>query len=297
MLKKVIYTCITGNYDTLGEPKEISKDFDYICFTDNLENCTNDGSVWQLRPLPPETEGLSNVKKQRYVKVCAHKVLPEYDISVWVDGNIVLKNDLNSFIDTLDFGVSDVFVPQHPQRNCTYKEAVAIIQLKKADKAVVDRQVEEYRKEGFPKDCGMLQSCILVRKHNAHDCVKLMENWWFEIKEKCHRDQLSFNYVAWKNQDIPVVYIPKTIFNSVWFKHVATHTKKRNLNIKKRSLNTNKHSLNAKKPLRIEENKVWICVPNEKQQIPSRFAIPRKNHPIRPSFIVHKKAVRSKRLW
>lgn len=26
-----------------------------------------------------------------------------------------------------------------------------------------------------------------------------MENWWEEIKYNSKRDQLSFNYVAWKN--------------------------------------------------------------------------------------------------
>ena len=37
--------------------------------------------------MPQELDGLSNVKKQRMVKICPHKWLREYDFSVWVDGS------------------------------------------------------------------------------------------------------------------------------------------------------------------------------------------------------------------
>ena len=37
--------------------------------------------------MPQELDGLSNVKKQRMVKICPHKWLREYDLSVWVDGS------------------------------------------------------------------------------------------------------------------------------------------------------------------------------------------------------------------
>jgi hypothetical protein len=32
---KVVYTCITGDYDTLIEPRYVTEGFDYVCFTDN----------------------------------------------------------------------------------------------------------------------------------------------------------------------------------------------------------------------------------------------------------------------
>ena len=94
--KKVVYTCITNDYDILNEPKYISLGFDYICFTDNSSLKSD---VWQIRPLPKETEGLSEVKKQRFIKINPHLYLKEYDISIWVDGNVELKGDLNELID------------------------------------------------------------------------------------------------------------------------------------------------------------------------------------------------------
>ena len=44
--------------------------------------------IWKLLPIPDELKHLNNVKKQRIVKICPHRYLKDYDISIWVDGNI-----------------------------------------------------------------------------------------------------------------------------------------------------------------------------------------------------------------
>ena len=220
--KKVVYTCITGGYDRIIEPKFITDGFDYVCFTDNMDL---ESDVWEIRPLPKETENLSQVKKQRYVKINTHKVLSEYDLSIWVDGNVELKDDLNEFIkDTLVDDCS-IYVPKHPVRKCIYAEAKVVISMKKDTKENVNKQIERYSSEGFPKDYGLLQSNIILRRHNNGDCIRLMEAWFNELKDGSHRDQLSFNYVAWKNQDINFMYMDKGICYSKWFNWRAGHTK------------------------------------------------------------------------
>lgn len=49
---KVIYTCLTGNYDNLINHYYINPDWDYICFTDN-ENLlkSSENGIWQIRKL------------------------------------------------------------------------------------------------------------------------------------------------------------------------------------------------------------------------------------------------------
>ena len=212
--KKVIYTCITGGYDSIIEPQQISDGFDYVCFTDDKSMKSN---IWDIRPLPKETEGLSQVKKQRYVKINPHLLLNEYDISIWVDGNVTIKSDLNKFVSENVVDNCSVYVPKHPQRNCIYAEEKAVLKMGK-DK--IDRtrpQIDRYRKEGFPENYGLLQSNILLRKHNEQDCIKLMEEWFNELKNGSHRDQLSFNYAAWKHQDVKIVYLDKNIYKSNYF--------------------------------------------------------------------------------
>ena len=212
--KKVVYTCITGDYDSLIELQYISEGFDYICFTDNM---SLKSETWEIRPLPKETEELSQVKKQRYVKINPHKLLKEYDLSIWVDGCVTLKSDLNELLDETLKEDCSIYVPKHPSRNCIYAESIAVVKMKKDKKENVDPQIERYKQEEFPKNYGLLQSNILIRKHNNEDCIKLMEEWFNEVKNGSHRDQLSFNYVSWKNKDIKISYLDKDICKSKWF--------------------------------------------------------------------------------
>lgn len=236
--KKVIYTCITGGYDKIIEPKYVNYDFDYICFTDNPKMASD---VWEIRPLPKETDGLSQVKKQRYVKINPHKCLSEYDLSIWVDGNIELNGDLNKFLDNTLKDDCAIYIPKHPQRDCIYNEAEAVLSMKKDTIGNVIPQIDEYEKEGFPRNYGLVQSNIIVRKHNDKDCIKLMECWFDELKNKSHRDQLSFNYVCWKNQDINVEYLDKYIYKSKWFYWNVEHTKYNTNKVKSKTIhNTRK---------------------------------------------------------
>jgi len=220
--KKVVYTCITGDYDRLSNPKFITDGFDYICFTDN-KAMTSD--VWDIRPLPKETEGLSQVKKQRFVKINPHLLLSEYDMSIWVDGNVTLKGDLNKFVKNVITSDCSVYVPKHPQRNCIYAEANVVVRMGKDKSDITIPQMEKYKKEGFPEKYGLLQSNIILRKHNKPDCIKLMECWFKELKNGSHRDQLSFNYASWKNIDVKVIYLDKNICKSEFFYWNGTHSK------------------------------------------------------------------------
>ena len=52
-----------------------------------------------------------------------------------------------------------------------------------------------------------------------------MEAWFDELKNNSHRDQLSFNYVSWKNEDIKITYLPKRIYDSEYFKWRGIHSK------------------------------------------------------------------------
>ena len=61
-------------------------------------------------------------------------------------------------------------------------------------------QVKGYQDEGYPSHNGLITGMVILRRHNEEDCIKVMEDWWTEIKYGSKRDQLSFNYVAWKNK-------------------------------------------------------------------------------------------------
>jgi hypothetical protein len=193
--KIVVYTAISNGYDDLKDPKFISSNCDYICFTDD-ENMNSE--VWDTIPFP---EGKNNpVEKNRYVKLLPHKVFKEYEYSIYIDGNIDIIGDLENLIKKYLIKRNyKLAIPKHPTRNCLYKEAEICIKMKKADTEIVKRQMKKYQNENFPKEFGLTENNIIFRKHNDTEVIKLMEDWWNEFYNHSKRDQLSFSYVVWKN--------------------------------------------------------------------------------------------------
>lgn len=221
--KNVVYTCITGGYDSLLTNIKISDNFDYVCFTDDMSLDT--GGIWELRPMPSEVANYSKVKQQRYIKICAHKVLPEYDNCLWIDANVTIRGDIDDFITRKCPSDKTVFIPAHPSRTCIYKEGMVCKQMKKDTAQNIDAQMERYRKEGFPENSGLVQTNIMFRKHKDPFCIKLMEIWWEELSKGSCRDQLSFNYALWKTDGSGFYYLDKATCNSTYFLWAKTHRK------------------------------------------------------------------------
>lgn len=191
----VCYTCITGNYDRIYDPVFITPGVDYICFTDNPAARS---SVWKFRTVPQELTGLSKVKQQRVIKICPHRYLGEYDVSVWIDGNIRVKGDLRKLLSETDFSRTPLYTRIHPSRKCVYDEAEMIVRLGKDSAENINPVIGRYRAEGYPPNIGMAETNILVRAHNDIRCRMFDDAWAAELMLHSHRDQMSFNYVAWK---------------------------------------------------------------------------------------------------
>lgn len=260
--KTVIYTCITGNYETLVDPSVISEDFDYVCFTDNLKLKSN---IWEIREIPEELKHLSNVKQQRCIKICPHKYLNEYNDSIWLDANIDIIEDIKTFINTqCDEKDKTIFIPQHPSRQCIYKEGAECIKIKKDKSDIINFQLDKYLTEGFPENYGLVQTGIMYRKHNELSCVEVMELWESELSKHSHRDQLSFNYSLWKLNSNALQYLDKKLFNSKYFK-IYRHNRGINNRIKQDYLLDEYNITNIK--TKKEHKKTIEAIVNTRQQI------------------------------
>lgn len=216
--KKVIYTCITGDYDVLLDPECSIPGYDFICFTDNPTAIKS--NIWQAMQIPSELSKLTNQKKQRYIKINPHKFLQKYDISIYVDANVNILENPNELLQSCK-GV--VNIPKHPTRNCIYQEFLACQRAKKDTIENMKPQIERYEKEGFPKNYGLTQNNIIIRKHNDPECIKLMEAWWEEVKNGSYRDQLSLFYVKWKT-NVNIYILDKSLQNSKYFKWRMFHS-------------------------------------------------------------------------
>ena len=195
MKKTVVYTAISGNYDELRQPKNVSENCDYVCFTDN-EKIKSD--FWKIRPFPDS--GLDKVRKCRELKILPHKLFSDYDVSIWIDGNIDIIGNMDELIEKYILNDENkVITFKHCMRNCIYEEGEACIKQARDKKKIIESQLQKYIDEGYPVNNGLIESNVLIRNHNDKDVIDLMERWWLEVKNFSRRDQLSFNYAVWKN--------------------------------------------------------------------------------------------------
>ena len=86
--------------------------------------------------------------------------------------------------------------------------------------------MERYVKEGYPKNNGLVVQMEVLRRHNETDVVDSMEDQWVELKYNSKREQLSFNYIAWKN-DLKFSYIQGDSRDNKYFLNMGAHTGKK----------------------------------------------------------------------
>ena len=193
--KKVIYTCISGSYDTLKDVQNYDENWDYICFS-NVYPPGVRGN-WEVREIPRILDPLDQTRRARALKILPHLFLPDYEISIWIDGTIEIIQSPMKFVTSL-IAPDDVFALSfHPDRTCVYQEKDACIRYGKDDQRILNEQAERYRKEGYPENWGMIQSMIIYRR-NTKDVERLCNLWWEQVLTYSKRDQMSFNYVLWK---------------------------------------------------------------------------------------------------
>lgn len=191
--KGVVYSAITGGYDTVKEPEYVSASLDYVLFTDNPSITSKKWKVIYI----DNPDGLDSVRLARKIKILGHTYLNAYDYTIWVDGKLSIRDDLREYVDSNRLH-EPMLCFAHYNEDCIYDEKRACATLKKDNEEIMEAQVSRYRKEGYPEHNGLIDSGILVREHKNEKVKEVMKIWWNEILNGSYRDQLSFNYACWK---------------------------------------------------------------------------------------------------
>lgn len=190
------YTCIVGDYDDLMEPLTVRPDCDYYVISDKKPQQKTIFQYIDINEYLPK-HITDNTKKNRYCKMNAHKIFPQYKYSVYFDGEMQMDSSIVECIQELP--KTRITTLCNNYWNSSYMEAMRVILMKRDAEDVVVNQMEHYWLEGFPEDFGNVYCTILLREHNHPVCRKLMEDWWDQVDKYSRRDQISFPYVLWKN--------------------------------------------------------------------------------------------------
>ena len=225
-MKIAVYTAIFGPYDgLLPQPK--LKGVDYICFTDQDFK----SKTWQIVKKEPPIQG-DSTRSARFHKINPHLFLADYDVSIWMDGNMLIIGDIHQLIQERLNEQIPMLVFDHNQsddaRNTVKEEYENLVNMvnegtKNVSLEKMQQQVERYAEEGFQDDQGLVFSAVLLRLHNNEQVKKAMQAWWQEVKNFSNRDQLSFNFSAWKTQ-LPFAYLEGDLRDgNAWFHMIGRH--------------------------------------------------------------------------
>lgn len=198
--KKIVYSAITGNYDN-PLPHKLPNGWEYRLYSN-----TPGVGTHQV-----ENNGLSDVKLARHIKIMPWDYF-DFDVCVWIDGNTIFQKDELENLCQYDFTIST-----HPERNCIYDEAAALESFGKENVDLLIDITDRYKEEGFPKQRGLVASHAIIRKNTVEN-KEFCKKWWHEVKNNSHRDQMSFDYVLWKNP-LSIHYIK---FNTI-FRRTTLH--------------------------------------------------------------------------
>ncbi len=203
----VVFTATLGpDTDALHEPSVIAEGVEYFCLTNTPIPTT---SVWR----PVQFDATDHpVYAARRAKLClhetVHQVAPDCDVYIWIDAAYELHVDPRVFIPTALR--ADIGMLVHPHHTSIIDEAAAIMHRRAPphpwpSQADLDRQVDRYLSERYPNTA--LSSTGLVVRRNDVRTHKFNNAWWLELQAYRHtRDQMSFDYVAWK-QGIVIHYL------------------------------------------------------------------------------------------
>jgi hypothetical protein len=191
--KIVVYTAIFAPIkDKLYEPVDCGDGVRYEAFVEDPSAQTEAG--WHLRPaIFQHKEGR---KRARRHKVLAHKLYPDAEATLWVDGCLTPKEDIRQLVEWYLSGC-DLCMFEHGERTCVYRELEACLRLQKDSPTRMRTQIHGYRRAGYPYNNGLAETTAVLRRHTPQ--IELFnETWWEEISKGSVRDQLSVNFVCWK---------------------------------------------------------------------------------------------------
>jgi hypothetical protein len=193
-LKLVVYTAVFGNYDALRSPRTRSAGVTYVCLADTPAQAP---AGWDYRDLPRDAQDSSPASRNRWAKMHPHLLFPDYEVSVYVDGNIEVTGDVLELAQSAT-ATGPLSLYDHPFRTCLYDEALACAWVGLDWLGPIRRQVARYAAEGFPAKAGLYEANVIVRRHHDPAVIRAMARWWSEWDAGIKRDQLSFTYAMWR---------------------------------------------------------------------------------------------------
>jgi len=198
-MKICIYTVILGGYDSYQEHVEQDIPCDYICFTDNVESIKNKNVKVFKDSLVNKIDNKISDANKNIIDVVLFRSnlflidkLKGYDVCIYIDGNakIVKKDFVRKMIEYREN--YDIIISRHPHRGCIYSEARVCFGITKYNNTDLEKQISDYKKDGYPENNGLYWNGLIVYFYPFDDKMKPFYNIYTEHLIKYVKDPELF---------------------------------------------------------------------------------------------------------
>ena len=219
-----VYSCITGGYDTPVMASICPDNIDYFMVTDDMKAARESGwpNVIDIdEVVPVDIDRNDPALMNRWCKMNGHRLFSDYHWSIYMDGKLSPNVDISGYVKyTSKIGIStftngvrhkdigardlygeSIFLSHYFRRYKPDDEASILIDRMKT-------QLRRYANEGCPRQKYQIEGSVIVRDHDNPMADKIMDDWFDEYRNGIRRDQISFEYVIWKNGIDMNDYVP-----------------------------------------------------------------------------------------
>lgn len=211
----VVYTAVFGGCDNIRKIPENFEGCPCYCFTDEIARVPQGWVAIRIADIHRDPRRTAKI-----FKLFPALLFPDSRTSIWIDGSIAMKNGMRDLLKTGEAEGFGLRCFPHPQRDCAYSEALACALQGKDSAWRLARQMLGYRLRGYPRKAGLIAGGVLMREHGNAAVMKTMDLWWSEIEAGSVRDQLSFNYSAWRT-GLAISYFGNSLLENPWMEWIT----------------------------------------------------------------------------
>ena len=84
-------------------------------------------------------------------------------------------------------------------------------------------QAMRYGEAGYRQKSPLIETNVILRRHNQPQVIALMKKWWAELERGSRRDQVSLNYCMDQVSDLKLGFFPEASARSSKRMRVVRH--------------------------------------------------------------------------
>jgi hypothetical protein len=192
-----IFTAICGGHDR-PKPTRALPGADWHLWTDRPTGATHGWTEHLFRPRY-QSPRLS----AKWVRLNPELLLPDYDLTVWIDASITVVDPAFASLFEPGFAADGFSLFRHPDRDNIYDECAASEPMGKYAGEPMREQCEHYRAGGLPSGHGLWATGVLIRNNRSERLRAMNLDWMNENVRWSCQDQLSLPWVLWKHRIVP----------------------------------------------------------------------------------------------